>query len=206
MIHSLKGILTSYERNKINIDLNGLCFEIFASKKVIENLPQTGNEVFVYIYLDVKENSLTLYGFYDEKEKEIFKLLNTVNGISSKTAHNILSYASFEEIINLINDTSNIRMMKIPGIGEKKIDLISVSLRDKIFKIPQQEKSPYPEMSREMKLNENEKSRYDALNALINLGYQRTEAEKIIREVLKQSQGQILTTEDIIKKSLTLKL
>ena len=200
MISSLKGYLIYTGSNEIILDVNGVGYSINVSKKVMENLCQLKEDFQVLTYLDVKENSLTLYGFYDEKEREIFKLLITVNGISSKTAHKILSYAGFEDIIGLI--TSDFTKIKIPGIGPKKLDLISMTLRDRVFKITEETGTPVKAIVGSSDFFSKEQSRLDALNALMNLGYARNEAEKLIREVLKENSDKGLSTEDLVKKAL----
>ena len=200
MISYLRGTLKHRFRNEILLDVNGVGYSVFVSKRVLESIPALNEEYSLITYLDVKENALNLYGFFDEKEKEIFKLLISVSGISAKTANTILYYATFEEIIGLINNKTSFTAVKIPGIGPKKIEMISLALRDKIFKIS--DDAPPDSMRRIENLSSNEQSRFDALNALLNLGYQRNDAEKIIREVLKENQSIALSTEEIIKKSL----
>lgn len=204
MISSLNGKLVSAGTNQILLDVNGVGFSIFVSRKVLNNLASVNEQVHILTYLDVKENSLALYGFYDAREREIFKMLITVSGISSKTAHTILSYIGFEDIIGLITNPLREIRTKIPGVGTKKLELISTALKDKIFKLSYEgEISSVPEEGKG-DIFEKEKSRLDALNALMNLGYVRNEAEKIIREVLKQNPDVTLTTEEIIKKALEL--
>lgn len=200
MISHLRGTLRYKHRNEIVLDVSGVGYSVYVSKRVLENLPDINEEYSLITYLDVKENALNLYGFFDEKEKEIFKLLISVSGISAKTANTILYYATFEEIIGLINNRTTFNAVKIPGIGPKKIDMISLALKDKIFKITNE---ALPDLSTRIEdMTEKEQSRYDALNALMSLGYQRSDAEKIIREVLKNNQDTNLTTEEIIKQSL----
>ena len=200
MIASLKGKLIHKIKNEIILDVNGVGYQIFISKKVSENVKEINSEYSVLTYLDVKENSLQLFGFSDEKEREVFKLLISVSGIGTKLAHTILSSLTFGELIGVITNSSGISSVKIPGIGAKKLELISMSLKDKIYRI---------DSEAEMKMmtsNQGEGSefvRFEALNALMNLGYQRSDAEKIIREVLKLNEpGTVLKTEDIIRKSL----
>lgn len=200
MISHLRGTLRYKHRNEIVLDVSGVGYSVYVSKRVLENLPDINEEYSLITYLDVKENALNLYGFFDEKEKEIFKLLMSVSGISAKTANTILYYATFEEIIGLINNRTTFNAVKIPGIGPKKIDMISLALKDKIFKITNE---ALPDLSTRIEdMTAKEQSRYDALNALMSLGYQRSDAEKIIREVLKNNQDTNLTTEEIIKQSL----
>lgn len=200
MISYLKGFLKHRIKNEIILDVNGVGYSVFVTKKILERIPEIGEMYSIITYLDVKENALNLYGFFDEKEKEIFKLLISVNGISAKSANTILYYATFEEIIGIINNRSAFTSIKIPGIGAKKIEMISLALKDKIFKISD---DVLPDRNTRIEdLTGKEQSRLEALNALMNLGYQRSDAEKIIREVLKENQETNLTTEEIIKKSL----
>ncbi len=200
MISYLKGKLIFVGNNEILLDVNGIGYSVFISKKVKENLPEL-NQVFSLItYLDVKENALTLYGFNDTREKEIFKLLISVSGISSKTAHNILSYAGFDDIIGLITNRNALSGIKIPGIGSRKIEMISVALKDKIFKISGELEDE--KLVTGTDVFGKEQSRLDTLNALMTLGYSRAEGERIIREVLKANPNVEFTTEELIKKAL----
>ncbi len=198
MISMLKGALVSKTRNEIILDVNGVGYSVFISGKVRDSLPETGEMFSLLTYLDVKENSLMLFGFHDEREREIFRMLISVSGISAKTAHTILLHASFEDILGLISNKT-MTGIKIPGIGPKKMEMISLALKDKVFKITADMENA--DVFRGTG-QDDETSRLEALTALMNLGYQRSDAEKIIREVLKSSQGEKLNTEELIKKSL----
>lgn len=203
MISSLKGSVIYRSKNEVILDVNGVGYQIFISKKISELIVSKQGEPeavhMIITYLDVKENSLTLYGFIDEKEKEIFKLLISVNGIGPRMAHNILTHLSFEEVISIISDKSFAASIKIPGIGVKKLELISMTLKDKIFKL---DSDYFTREEDSAQGSAPEFTRYEALSALMNLGYQRNEAEKIIREVLKQEGSSKLSTEEFIRKSL----
>jgi Holliday junction DNA helicase RuvA len=198
MITSIKGKLVFKGVNDVVIEVSGIGYSVYVSKRVMENLPELNEEFYISTLLDVKENSLTLYGFHNEREREIFKLLVTVNGISAKSAHTILSHASFEDIIGLITSKDSFAV-KIPGIGSRKIEMISLALKDKIFKITETggAGAQYLPLS-----GGNEQARLEALHALMNLGYSRNDGEKIIREVLKSGPGIEFTTEELIRKSL----
>lgn len=204
MISLLKGKLIHRNKNEIILDVNGVGYQIFISKKVSEfindKLTDGSSELIIHTHLDVKENSLTLFGFIDEKEKEMFKLLISVNGIGPKIAHNILTHISFEEIVSLISGNSISYQIKIPGLGQKKLELISMTLKDKVYKI---DSDADHKRLRQVNTGTDEYVRLEALNALMNLGYLRNEGEKIIREVLKANEPETkLTTEDIIRKCL----
>jgi holliday junction DNA helicase RuvA len=201
MIESFNGILKSVKGFKIRLDVNGIGFGINITKRLLETIPEIDNNFYLITYLDVKEDALDLYGFYDEKEKEIFKLLKSVSGISSKTAHSILTHATFEDIIKLITSPGELTNIKIPGIGPKKLELITLTLKDKIFKISSHiEKDKFNKTDSLMMTNE--QNRLEALTALVTLGYNRNEAERLIREVLKNTADINISTEELIKKSL----
>lgn len=203
MISTLRGKLIYKHKNEIILDVSGVGYQVFISKKASEKISdkpaETGTEYTVTTHLDVKENSLTLYGFVDEKEKEIFKLLTSVNGIGPRMAHNILTHLSFEEVISIISNKFSASQIKIPGIGLKKLELISMTLKDKVYKI---DRESFESEEKSVSGGSPEFTRFEALNALMNLGYQRNEGEKIIREVLKLNETVKLTTEEIIRKSL----
>lgn len=201
MIVSLKGKILKRTKGELVIECNGIGYQVFITKKLSENIPESADEINILTYLDVKENSLVLYGFFDEKEREIFKLLCTVSGISAKTAHNILMNAGFEEIIGLILNRKENVSMKIPGIGARKIEIISTTLKDKILKLHSDVSAEIQSMT---SLASNEQTRLEALTALMTLGYTRAEGERLIREVLKNVTTTELTTEELIKKSLEL--
>jgi len=200
MISSLRGKLIYKSNNEIILDVNGVGYRVLISKKVSEKITELNSEYTVITFLDVKENSLQLFGFIDEKEREMYRLLLSVSGIGPKIAHNILSHITFEDLISLISNQSYISKIRIPGIGAKKLELISMTLKDKIYKI---DKEMDLKQGDAVASNSGEFVRLEALNALMNLGYLRNEAEKIIRDVLKQNESSIqFTTEEIIRKSL----
>jgi len=181
------------------IEASGVGYHVFLSRTASELLSNIGEEYQVLTYLDVKENSLQLYGFSDLREKEIYRLLISVSGIGPKIAHSFLANLTFEEIIGTINSGGRGFPVKIPGLGLKKLELISMTLKDKIFKIGFDSENA---SGIQAGVVDSDTSRFEALSALLNLGYQRSEAEKIIREVLKSEENTKISTEELIRKSL----
>jgi len=199
MIVSLTGKIVSYSNGELHLDVNGVGYGSSVSKSIASLPLQPGNELTVLTHLDVKENSMLLFGFSDEREREIFKLLLTVSGVGTKLAHTIISHLNFNEIVGLISGNISTRSIKIPGLGQKKIELISMTLKDKIFKIDSLEKSADGISTI---YTDSEKVRIETLNALLNLGFQRQEAEKIIRDILKNNDAHKLSTEELLKRAL----
>ncbi|MBS1517397.1 MAG: Holliday junction branch migration protein RuvA [Bacteroidetes bacterium] len=199
MISSLRGKLIFKKNHEVILESYGVGYQIFVSKKLSESLSSINDEYFIFTHLDVKENSMQLYGFCDEKEKEIFKMLLSVSGIGPKIAHTIVANLTFDEILSFISDKSYSSRIRIPGIGAKKLELISMSLKDKVFKIDKDTGKGAFDVPDEIS---GDNIRYEALNALINLGYPRSDAEKLIREALKKDNTKINSTEELIRKAL----
>lgn len=199
MIASIRGRLTHKQKNEAVIEAGGVGYHVFLSLSASRLLSETGKEYGILTYLNIKENSMQLFGFTDMREREIFRLLISVSGIGPKLAHAFLSSLSFEEIVGAIAGGGKGFPVRVPGLGQKKLELISMSLKDKIFRIGlDSETGETPGgIAAEADL-----TRLEALNALINLGYQRSDAEKIIREALKSAGTVNVSTEELIRKSL----
>jgi len=197
MISSLRGNLISIRDTEILLDVNGVGYHIFVTKRLAENVENMNAEYTIITHLDVKESSLILYGFADERERELFKLLISVSGVGPKLAHNVLTHSTFEDVMGLITGTN--RGMKIPGLGTKKIELIAMTLKDKIFKITTDGEQA---SGGQQGFISKDRNVAEAANALMNLGYTKNEAEKIINEVTRTGDVTELSTEEIIRRSL----
>ncbi|MCS7180817.1 MAG: Holliday junction branch migration protein RuvA, partial [bacterium] len=151
---------------------------------------EEGEEVLLYTYQQVSEEKINLYGFIEKEERELFLLLITVPGIGPKVALRILSGLTIEEIYQGII-SENVDVFKnVPGIGKKTAERMIVELKQKVEKIPV--------------LVNNYKERellFNAIEALVVLGYKRKEAGEIVNEILKEKREKI-TLEDLIKEAL----
>ncbi len=192
MIGYLKGFLVSKKPTQILLDVNGVGYIINITISTFEQLPDINSVFSIYTYLNVKEDALDLYGFINPAEKETFQLLISVNGIGPKLALSILSGIEVEELKASITDANLKRLIAIPGIGKKTGERLIIELRDKI-------KSDNTS-STEFKSKSGVKE--DAVMALISLGYNQKQAEKIISSLLSESPE--ISIEELIKKSLGL--
>jgi len=119
VISFLKGIIEDIEIGSISIDVNGVGYEVFMPNKNMENVITIGNEVKVFTYLNVKEDSMTLYGFMNKMDLELFNKLISVSGIGPKVALNIISAISAEELAAAIITEDVTKLTKLPGIAKK---------------------------------------------------------------------------------------
>lgn len=192
MIHTLKGIITEKKPTESIIEVNSVGFLVFHSVNTYEKLPQIGEVVKLNTILIPREDSLNLFGFYDSNERELFKLLLTVNGIGPKSAISILSSIQSDDLVEIIQQ-NNLRLLKkIPGIGPKTAERIILELKDKI---KSKANFDFSESSTQNSLRD------ESIEALIVLGYTRQVSEKMVAELLK-SNTNINTTEEIIKLAL----
>ncbi|MBK8944701.1 MAG: Holliday junction branch migration protein RuvA [Ignavibacteriae bacterium] len=191
MIGYLTGKLISKKPNQILLSVNDVGFIINISLNTFEKISETEEKISLFTYLAVKEDSLTLYGFYSISEKELFEALISINGIGPKLAQNILSGISVDEFKDAIISKNLSRLVSIPGIGRKTAERMLIELREKIEKVSDQniEKDNFPFTVKD-----------DATAALVGLGYNQKIAEKIIREII--SQNPQITLENLIKESL----
>jgi Holliday junction DNA helicase RuvA len=183
MIGFLRGRILRRSPQHIILDVGGVGYIVQIPISTFERLKGTDSEVSLHIHTVLKEDSLQLYGFFTEEEREIFTTLLNVNGIGPKTALNIISYLPPEELRKALQDEDIKRLTKIPGLGKKTAQRIILELRDKI-----------PD-----KMKKEDRVYDDALSALVNLGYQKTQAREALEVVQKKG---LVSIEDILREAL----
>lgn len=195
MFNYISGKLISKNPTSIVIDVNGLGYQLNISLNTFEKLPDVEKDVKIFTVLIPREDSIQIYGFYDEDEKFMFEQLLSISGIGPKLAQSILSGISPDELREYIIQGNSIALTHIPGVGKKTAERMIVELKDRLTKVTPPEKI----ISKDI-----EDIRVQAYQALITLGYQKQIAEKAIRIALNEinSNNEELTIENLIKKSL----
>ena len=189
MYSYIKGIIVDKQDNLVIIDNNGIGYEIHTSNNALEKLPDINEMATVLTYQVVKEDEISLYGFYSKEEKNMFLNLISVNGIGPKMAIGVLSSISLRDLEMAIVSGDSKIIKKLKGIGPKTAERIVLELKDKI------ETNTTFEM---VNTNSNSKEMEDAISALEGLGLTRIDAVKRVREVSSQED----TAEVIIAKVL----
>ena len=131
MIGFLKGKIISAKPTQVLLDVNGVGYLINISINTFERITDK-EAVSLFVYTSVKEDSITLYGFFIESEKQMFELLISVNGVGPKLALNILSGIRADELKDAIQSGDSSRITAIPGIGKKTADRLVLELRTKV--------------------------------------------------------------------------
>lgn len=178
MIAILTGKVLSKKPTQSIIDCGGVGYEIFHTPYTAEKIPQ--KEVRLFIHTHVREDALQLFGFYEEEEKEVFRELLKVSAVGPKLALSILSGIPFRELIQALQTKDIQRLQKIPGIGKKTAERLSVEMADRIAKNIHILSAPLSVTG----LSSNKQQELESI--LINLGYQKAE---VTRAVAKVSDG-----------------
>ena len=194
MISSIRGTLIHKSPSEIVIDVGGIGYRAFIPFTTFERLPEIGEEIFLYTYLHVREEALQLYGFLEERDKELFKLLIGVTGIGPRLAQTVMSGLPYDELSIALKKGDAYRLNKIPGVGKKTADRLILELRDKLPVIES--------IGEAIERTESERVRAEALLALTTLGYSRIAAGQAIDATIAELSGKDIPVEELIKLSL----
>lgn len=193
MFAYIKGKKTFLSPTDVFIELtSGIAYHLHISLNTYAAI-ETLEDVKLFTYLHVKEDSHTLFGFVDEQEKHIFLKLLSVSGIGPNTARIIVSSMAVKEIVEAIATDNHVRFSKVKGIGPKTAKRIILDLKDK--------------MQIEISENDIKKSSFDnsvrneALSALVTLGFPKAKVEKIIDQVIADA-DETIQSEFVIKAVL----
>ncbi|HEX7356627.1 MAG TPA: Holliday junction branch migration protein RuvA [Ignavibacteriaceae bacterium] len=187
MIGYLTGKIISSKPTQIILDVNGVGYLVNISISTFEKISDK-ESVSLFIHTSVKEDSITLFGFYTQSEKEMFELLISISGIGPKVSLGILSGIAVDDLKDAIANGNVSRLIAIPGIGRKTAERVVLELRNKVDSIKSDGSIKETSVKDE------------AVSALATLGYQRQIAEKVVRDLLAENPNYSL--EELIRKAL----
>jgi holliday junction DNA helicase RuvA len=190
MIAHIQGKLVEKNPTDVIIDCSGVGYHINISLHTYSLLPNT-EVIKLYTYLQIKEDSHTLFGFVEKSEREIFKMLLSVSGIGASIARTMLSSLDPKQIIQAIAGGDVAIIQSIKGIGNKTAQRAILDLKDKVLKLYNLD---------EISAVGYNKSKEEALSALEVLGFVRKTSEKMIEKIVKDYPD--ATVEMIIKQAL----
>ena len=190
MITHLKGKLIEKNPAYAVIECNGVGYLVKISLQTYSKIPD--NELIkLYTYLSVREDSHTLFGFWDQTEREIFKMLISVSGIGPSTAMTMLSSLEAAQIQSAIAAEDVVTIKSVKGIGAKTAQRVILDLREKILKTY--------DISEEISTTDNT-IKNEALSALDVLGFSSKQTEKTVQKLIRENPD--ATLEEIIKQAL----
>ncbi len=197
MIASLSGKLTLIGKSEIILEVNGVGYLLNVSSKLITSLDEIGSKLTLFTDLQIRDDKIVIYGFESSKDQNIFKLLQTVQGVGPRAALSILSTLNVEELILAISSGDKAMISRADGVGPKVAGRITSelvekvsSLNNNISNISISKKIP---ITLKKKLNNNINSDLsdlsleveDIISALVNLGYSRSDVFSVVMRIKK---------------------
>lgn len=170
MFDYLKGILTKATLHKVTLEVQGLGYLLLIPLNNYNLLPHIGGAVIFFISTVIREDSHKMYGFLTEKQRDLFECLIDVSGIGPKTALALLGHMEINALEQAISQGKTELICKIPGVGKKTSERLIIEMRDKIKAAPE---AGVPLST--------EGVHQDAISALVNLGYNLSQAQKAIK-------------------------
>ena len=190
MITQLKGRLVEKSPTDVVIDCNGVGYLVNISLNTFSKLTDS-ESISLYTHLQVKEDSHTLFGFYEKTERNLFRQLISVSGIGASTARTMLSSLSPSEIQSAIISGNVATIQSVKGIGSKTAQRVIIDLKDKLSLISEND---------EFIGNIGNTNKDEALSALGVLGYSRKQTSKLIEMLVNNSPE--MSVEELIKGAL----
>ncbi|MBJ19727.1 MAG: Holliday junction branch migration protein RuvA [bacterium] len=199
MIAWLEGNLREKAPTRIVLDVRGVGYELLVPLSTFEGLPDLGKTVSLLVHTAVREDAIQLFGFATSLEKELFHLLLKANRVGPKLAQSILSGMEPHRLLRLLRDADVKGLRKAPGVGPKMAERIAVELREAAEalagRVGADGASGSPTLFDRVEPDE------ELMSALINLGYSRSQAERVVESALAEAEpGAAL--EDLIRLAL----
>jgi Holliday junction DNA helicase RuvA len=196
MITFIRGTLSDIDGNIIIVDNNGIGYGVNSSMNTIGSLPAIGSEIKLNTKLIPKEDSLTLYGFYDKEELKMFELLLSVSGIGPKGALAILSSMTVSDIRFAVAGGDSKAFAKVPGVGKKTAERAIIDLKDKVDIVDAFESKL---SAGQAKVSVTSSVKEEVLEALVALGYSPSNAARALD---KMTITDSTTTEQLLSDTL----
>ena len=193
MIGRLRGQIVLKRPPELVVDVQGIGYELLAPMSTFYHLPEQGAAVSLFTHLIPRDDALSLYGFFTDGERSLFRELLKVTGVGAKTALAILSGMDVNRFARCIESEDAAALTRVPGIGRKTADRLVVEMRDRVAALSSRAIPNAPSsVERDMSPTE------EAAQALIALGYKPAEASRMIEKVASPE----LKSEQIIRLAL----
>lgn len=192
MIGRLKGIIEEISGNTLVLDVGGVGYVVQAGARTMGAIGSVGEAATLNIETIVREDAITLYGFADKSEQAWFKTLTTVQGVGPKVALSILSACTPDQLSLAVGAKDHAILTRADGVGPKLAQRIVMELKDKKIALPANLPHP-PTGTKKTKIANDSIDTTaanifeDAVSALVNLGYGRSEAYQAVNAVMQKS-------------------
>jgi len=194
MFSFIKGKVVRKTGNSIEIETNGLGFEVQLSLNSLAKVGDVGDEVSLHTFVMLRDEIFQIYGFSTLSEKEIFKELISIPGIGTRIALGILSYFEVDEFIDCVKRNDLNKLIKLPGIGRKTAERILLEFREKVNKIS---------LGRAEHIETKDENVFiETVTALNVLGFPENKTRTIVRDLIRTIPADSLTVENLVRQAL----
>ena len=190
MISHLSGKLVSKSPTSLVVECNGIGYEVNISLNTYSRIIDS-EQIKIYTHLQIREDSHSIFGFFDELERSVFRLLISVSGIGANTARTMLSSMPPNKVIESIQSDNVVAIQSIKGIGAKTAQRVIIDLKDKVLNLTDE---------KEFNVSPNNTQREEALSALSVLGYPIKQTQRIVDSLMNAEPD--MPVERIIKNAL----
>jgi Holliday junction DNA helicase RuvA len=194
MIGFLRGRLAAKHPPGLLLDVNGVGYEVEAPMSTFYGLPGVGDSVSLFTHLVVREDAHVLFGFGTESERRLFRGLLKISGVGPKLALGILSGASVEDFLRIVEAQDVAMLTRIPGIGRKTAERVIIEMRDSAAKFG----AALPGSSGAPAFTLPPSPHSEAFGALVSLGYKPPEVTRLLNAADEPG----LSTEELIRRAL----
>ena len=190
MISHLSGKLVSKSPTALVVECNGIGYEVNISLNTYSKIIDS-EQIKIYTHLQLREDSHSIFGFFDELERSVFRLLVSVSGIGANTARTMLSSMPPNKVIESIQSDNVVAIQSIKGIGAKTAQRVIIDLKDEVLNLAD---------DKEFNVSPNNTQREEALSALSVLGYPIKQTQRIVDSLINAEPD--MPVERIIKNAL----
>lgn len=201
MIGRITGILLEKDNQQALIDVQGIAYEVDVPLSTFFSLPHPGEQVILYTHFVVREDAQLLFGFLQEKERTLFRLLIKINGVGPRLALAMLSGMDVADFVRCVQHDDVNALVKLPGIGKKTAERLIIEIKDKLGDWGD---LPVSGTANKSTSTARDNSHEEAETALINLGYKPQDAARAVvaaTKILEES-GQVPDSESLIRAAL----
>lgn len=202
MIGRLRGILLEKQAPDLLIEVGGVGYEVQLPLNSFYNLPAIGQEAIIYTHFVVRDDAQLLFGFTNETERALFRLLIKANGVGPKLALTILSGMTAQQFVRCVQMDDMTTLVKLPGVGKKTAERLVVEMRDRLKNWGVASATPVTDsmlvIDDEAVFSRPMSAEDDAISALVSLGYSQVQAAKAIKKVMTPD----MSSEQLIKTAL----
>jgi Holliday junction DNA helicase RuvA len=197
VIGRLRGTLAEKQPPHLLLDVNGVGYELEVPMTTLYRLPAVGEPLSLHTHQVVREDVHLLYGFFEKRERELFRELIRLNGVGPKLALALMSGLEVDELVRCVQAQDTAALVKVPGVGKKTAERLLVELKDR-FKAWESIPSIAPLVVEPQLAQAVSSAENDAVSALISLGYKPQEASRAVAAVKEDG----MSSEDLIRRAL----